>query len=196
MKIRILALAVLLLTGCGEMRLSDFTGSTPEFRPESWFLGRLKAWGYFEDRFGRIRREFTVEIEGTLDGEVLVLDERFVYADGERQTRVWRVSKLADGSYEGRADDVVGIATGRVAGRAMNWQYDFDLAVGGSTWRVRFDDWMLLQDEDVMLNRTTVSKWGVEFGTVVIFFRRLPAEATGSAVERDPATYHLQYAAE
>ncbi|MBZ0173301.1 MAG: DUF3833 family protein, partial [Phycisphaerales bacterium] len=62
----------------------------------------------------------------------------------------------------GRADDVVGTATGIAYGKALNWQYDFDLKVGDRTIRVRFDDWMFRQDEKVMVNRATVSKFGIE----------------------------------
>jgi hypothetical protein len=160
------------------MRLDDYAGTGPSFLPEEYFAGRSRAWGYFTDRFGRIRREFTVEIDGTFDGETLVLDERFVYADGERETRVWTIRKLPGGLYEGRAGGVVGVAEGRVAGRAMNWRYDFDLPVGANTFRVHFDDWMLRQDEEVMLNHASVSKLGIEIGTVSIFFRKEKAAAS------------------
>lgn len=192
--IRVLALVVLLVTGCSEMRLSDFDKTVPAFLPERYFLGKTKAWGFFEDRFGKIRREFTVDIEGVVEGDRLRLDERFLYADGERQTRVWTIIRLGDGRYEGTAADVVGTATGEVNGRAMRWQYDFDLAFNGSTWRVRFDDWMLLQDDEVMLNRTTISKYGFELGTVVIFFRRV--ETSLSVLEGQAGAEHAQHAAE
>ena len=72
---------------------------------------------------------------------------------------------------------MVGTARGRIAGNAMYWAYDLDLPINGSTWRVRFDDWMLLQDEDVMLNKSTITKFGIELGEVFIFFRRLPGAA-------------------
>jgi hypothetical protein len=193
MKIRILALIVFLLSGCSEMRLSDYENTTPRFVPEEYFLGTTKAWGFFQDRFGTIRREFVVDIEGSMDGDTLVLDERFLYADGERQTRVWRIRKLSDGTYQGEADDVVGLATGRAVGRAMNWRYDFDLPVGGSTWRVQFDDWMLLQDEEVMLNRTSITKFGLELGTVVIFFSKRDREGSAGKGEA-PARYAEQAA--
>jgi hypothetical protein len=168
-------IGVLTLAGCSEMRVDDFAAATPVFKPEEYFLGRTKAWGFFQDRFGTIRRQFVVEIDGTMDDGTLVMDERFVYADGERATRVWRITPLGNGEYEGTAGDVVGIARGKVAGNAMNFAYELDLPIQGSTWRVRFDDWMLLQDAEVMLNKSTITKFGIELGEVFIFFRRLPA---------------------
>lgn len=185
------------------MKIDDFADTGPEFVPEEYFLGHTKAWGFFQDRFGTVRREFVVDIEGTMDGDVLVLDEDFVYADGEIDNRVWRIRHLGDGRYEGEADDIIGTATGERRGKAMRWGYDFDLAVGDRTWRVTFDDWMFLQqDPTVMINRTTVSKWGFTLGEVYIFFQKQPAEATdagddaASAWDGQTLAYGAQQAAE
>lgn len=188
------ALAVL-LTGCGGMNIEDYSGTAPAFRPEAYFEGQTRAWGFFQDRFGTIRREFTVDITGTVDGDVLVLDEDFTYADGERATRLWTIRRVGDGLYEGTAADVVGTARGRAVGRAMNWVYEFELPRGQSTMRVTMDDWMFLQDDEVMLNRTTVRKFGIKLGEVVIFFRKLPAAAS-LAGHRQAFAHLLQHAAE
>jgi hypothetical protein len=174
----LILMGVMALAGCSGMKIEDYAGKTPEFRPEEYFLGQTRAWGFFQDRFGNIRRQFVVDITGSMEGEVLVLDESFVYADGERAKRVWRIRPLGDGRYEGTAGDVIGVAQGRAVGNAMRWVYDFDLPVGENVWRVRFDDWMLQQDGEVMLNKSTVTKFGLELGEVFIFFRRLtPAGA-------------------
>jgi hypothetical protein len=152
------------------MKIGDFAGNTPELRIERYFAGRTHAWGVFEDRFGTLRRSFTVAIDGQWDGRELVLDERFVYADGETDRRVWRIVRTAEGSYEGRADDVIGTAVGRSAGNALNWTYEMALKVGGDRWRVRFDDWMWLQPGDALINRANVYRWGLWIGTVSLFF--------------------------
>ena len=94
------------------MQASDFKDSDPRFVVEEYFAGETRAWGLFEDRFGNLRRQFAVDITGTWDGRELVLDEQFDYSDGERDRRVWTITKLNDHAYEGRADDVVGVARG------------------------------------------------------------------------------------
>ncbi|BAI76015.1 lipoprotein (plasmid) [Azospirillum sp. B510] len=152
------------------MRIGDFAGNAPELRIERYFAGRTQAWGQFEDRFGRLRRSFTVAIDGGWDGRELVLDERFLYADGETDRRVWRIVKSGEGRYEGRADDVIGTARGQSAGNALNWTYEMALKVGGDRWRVRFDDWMWLQPGDALVNRANVYRWGLWIGTVSLFF--------------------------
>lgn len=189
-------LAILvLLTGCSSMKIEDFAGSSPAFVPEEYFLGQTKAWGFFQDRFGTIRREFVVTIDGTMDGDTLVLDEYFEYRDGETDRRVWRIKNTGNGNYEGRADDIIGVAKGEVKGRAMRWAYEHDLPVGDSTWRVTFDDWMFLQDDQVMMNRSSIFKFGFKLGDVVIYFTRV-AEGQDSAGIGQPSFAELQTAAE
>ena len=156
----------------GVVRLAEFQGTQPQLRLERFFVGQTFAYGLFEDRFGRVRRQFDVTIEGRLEGDVLVLDEEFRYMDGAREHRHWRISRVGEHGYSGEAAGVVGRAGGAVAGRALNWRYRYDLAVGRRTVRVDFDDWMFLHDERHLVNRATVSKWGLRLGTVWLFFER------------------------
>ncbi|OAN52387.1 hypothetical protein A6A04_01485 [Paramagnetospirillum marisnigri] len=154
------------------MKPADFAAAQPKLVLEEYFAGRTQAWGLFQDRFGTVKRQFTVEITGTWDGEQLVLDEQFLYNDGETDQRVWTIRKRADGGYEGRAADVVGVASGLSAGNALNWAYVMDLKVGDGTLRVAFDDWMFLQPGGAMINRARVSKWGIDVGEVTLFFMK------------------------
>ncbi len=173
------------------MRAEDFAGSEPRFVLEEFFAGHIRAWGIFQDRFGRVRRQFAVDIHGTWDGRTLTLVEDFTYSDGETEQRVWHVRKLDEHRYEGEADGVVGLATGRSYGNALNWQYDFELRVGGRSFRVHFDDWMLLQPGGVMINRATVRKWGLTIGEATIFFSPFRRDESGSADEDDVDAYGI-----
>lgn len=162
---------ILTVSGCTSMKPSDFTSNEPKLVLEEYFLGQSKAWGIFEDRFGNIRRQFFVDINGTMDGNTLILDESFVFSDGEKSTRQWRIKKTDEGHYVGEADDVVGLAHGVASGNALNWQYILDLSIGeNSKMKVKFNDWMFLQPDGVLLNRARVSKFGVEIGQVTIAF--------------------------
>jgi hypothetical protein len=172
---------VLALSGCRSMKVEDFAGAQPRLALEEYFAGHTRAWGIFEDRFGNLRRQFVVDIEGTWDGKTLVLDERFVYSDGERQRRVWKIVRTAPDTYEGRADDVVGTAVGKVAGNALTWTYQVDLAIAGRKWRVTFDDWMYLQPGGALINKADISKLGLRLGTVSIFFIHPADQAVSKA---------------
>lgn len=162
----------LVLTGCGSMKPQDFAQKHPRFDVFDYFEGNSRAWGIFEDRFGKLRRQFTVDITGTVRDDVLTLVEDFVYDDGETDRRIWTIRKTDEHAYEGQADDVLGTAIGSQYGNALNWSYDMDLRVGDGTWRVRFDDWMFLQPDGVLVNRARVRKWGFELGEVTLFFTK------------------------
>ena len=160
------------------MTSDDFTDKSPKFVLERYFHGKTRAWGLFEDRFGNVRRQFVVDINGNWDGTVLTLDEDFLFDDGEKDFRQWRIKKLKDGTYEGRADDVIGTAKGVASGNALHWSYILDLKRdGGSSIKVKLDDWMFLQSGGVLLNRARMSKFGIELGQITISFKRIEDEA-------------------
>jgi hypothetical protein len=172
LKRSLLSLFCLLLAGCNTMKIEDFAGNQPELKLEQYFLGGTWAWGIFEDRFGNFKRSFTVHIDGRMANGQLILDEDFLYNDGETDRRIWTITPQANGHYRGTAEDVVGEASGQVVGNALNWQYLLDLPVGEKLIRVKFNDWMFLQPNQVLFNKAIVSKWGVHLGTVLIFFSK------------------------
>ena len=178
-KLILLALLTLLLTACAGVEPQDYAGEGPSFRIEEYFDGRVQAWGMFQARNGEVRRRFTVDIDGTVEGDRITLDERFHYADGETDRRVWEIERIDEHTYEGRAGDVVDVATGKRYGNALNWQYTLALEVGDRTWNLQFDDWMYLTDEHTLINTAEVTKFGFRVGTVTLFFRRADA-ATAS----------------
>lgn len=168
-----LGAAGLALGGCASApAVVDYAAEGPALDLRRYFDGALTAHGMFSDRGGRVLRRFTVAMQARWSGDDGVLDEQFTYADGKRERRVWRLRHLGEGRYSGQADDVVGLAEGRAAGPALNWRYAMRLAVDGREWEVDFDDWMFLVDERVMLNRATMSKFGVRLGEVQLAFTR------------------------
>ena len=155
------------------MQIDKFKNAKPEFFLEDYFSGKVKAWGLFHDRFGNLKRTFEVDINGTLKSDLLVLDEKFLYDDGEKEQRIWKIKLLGEKRYSGTADDVVGEALGKASGNALNWTYKLNLKIKDSTIMVDFDDWMFLQDNKVLMNRAEVKKWGVTLGVVTITFLKL-----------------------
>ena len=135
--------------------------------------GPLEASGMFQNRQGEVLKRFHVKLLGTWSNDVGRLEEDFVYSDGATQRRVWTIIRIDAHHYTGTADVVVGIAQGEAYGNALNWRYTLALPVGKKVCKVKFDDWMFLMDEDVILNRPVMSKWGFRLGEVTLSFRRL-----------------------
>jgi len=143
----------------------------PPFLPERYFARRLEAYGVFVDRFGTIRRQFEVAVSGRQTESGFVLDESFRYDDGETEERRWDVTVLGNGRYEGRCADVVGVARGVCTANMLSWRYSFRLAMYGRKVTVRFDDVMVLQAGDILVNRATISKAGCRLVEVLLSFR-------------------------
>ena len=169
---------LLLAAGCSTVDVKRYAGQQPEFDLFDYFIGETRGWGIVQDRKGELLRQFVVDIKGSVNaaGE-LVLDEQFVWSDGEHSERIWTIERTGPHDFRGRAADVVGIAEGEVYGNALFWTYVLNLEARGSTWKVRFDDWMFLQPDGVLLNRATMSKFGFELAQVTIAFK--PIESTG-----------------
>ncbi|WP_018149473.1 DUF3833 domain-containing protein [Henriciella marina] len=168
----VLLAASVAVSGCVSNSLEDFSEAERTLRLEDYFLGETTAYGVFEDRFGKIRRQFKVDITGTVEGDTLTLVEEFDYSDGVRDTRTWTIEMLGNGRYRGTANDVPDMAEGRAVGNAFNWTYRVDLPVGDGTWNVGFDDWMYLLQDGVLLNRAFVTRFGIRIGEVTIAFRK------------------------
>ncbi|MBO1248578.1 DUF3833 domain-containing protein [Comamonas denitrificans] len=160
------------LTGCANPQVTDYAQERPLLELDRYFNGRILAHGVFQKRNGAVARRFTVVMDCHWEGNQGVLDEAFTYSDGTTERRIWRLTKHADGRYTGRADDVVGEAQGQTSGNAFRWNYTLRLPVDGKEYEVQFDDWMFLVDDRVLLNRATMSKFGVTLGEVLLSFTK------------------------
>jgi len=167
------ALVLLLLGGCGGLAIEQHAVAQPRFDPLEFFDGALEAHGLVQDWRGRVTRRFVVALQGRRNGDEVVLEEDFRYDDGERAERTWHIVRTAEGQWEGRAEDIVGVARGETAGNAMRWRYDMDVTVDGATWRISFDDWLWLIDEHHLVNRSRLRKFGLDVGEVTLSMRRL-----------------------
>jgi len=171
-KIWLLLVALVGLWGCSSVDVEKYRSETPVLDLRQYFNGTLEAHGIFQDRSGEVVKRFTVNIDARWQGDVGTLDEHFTYADGSTQRRVWTITRTGEGRYIGRADDVVGEARGEEAGNALRWRYVMALPVDGKVYNVDFDDWMFLIDDQVMLNRSLMSKYGFALGEVTLSLKR------------------------
>jgi hypothetical protein len=164
--------AVANLSGCASPTVDDYANQKPELNLRTYFNGMVDAWGIFTDRNGKVVKRFTVEMKCHWQNEQGILDEDFVYSDGTKEKRVWRLTDKGNGVYVGTAGDVVGIAEGQTKGNAFNWRYTLALPVDGSILNVQMDDWMYLMNDRVMLNKARMTKLGVHLGDVTLSFTR------------------------
>lgn len=167
----VVSLLFAILVGCAS-ELEDYQDAEPRFDLFEYFQGHSTAWGMVQDYTSKQTRRFEVKIEGSVEGNTLTLVEDFVFSDGETSQRIWTIERMGAGLYQGSADDIIGVATGREVGNALQWQYDFELVMDDSTIVVAFDDWLFRQDEKHVFNLTKIKKFGIEVGRITLFFQK------------------------
>lgn len=172
MKIKVL-LAVLtcgIFVGCSSISIEDFTDNKPEFIPEEYFNGKMKAYGIVKDRSGKIIRSFKGDLVGSWDAEGTgTLDEHFVYNDGEELDRVWKLSPTdSPKEFSATAGDIVGVAPMVANGNTVMIDYTMLVPYGKSTVEVNVRDWLHLQEDGVIINHSKMKKFGFEVGELVI----------------------------
>lgn len=145
---------------------------TAPFDLLSWLEGRTLAEGVFEDRGGRVRRRFTVELNGTADANTLRLNERFIFDNGDRQERTWVLTRGPGRIFTGRAEDSVSEAHGRFDEGVAYLSSKLWLKVGKRKIAMHFDDAFYPAGAGLVLNRSTMSKWGIRLGQILIQFRK------------------------
>jgi hypothetical protein len=161
-----------LAAACAAVAPAEYAAETPPLDLERYFQGTVDGWGMVQDRSGKVLRRFHVRIDASWRDGVGTLDEWFDWSDGKKERRVWTIAKAGDGRYTGEAADVVGRATGVAAGNALQWRYVLKLAPEQGGYEVSLDDWMYLVDEDTLLNRSVITKFGIRFADITIAFRR------------------------
>jgi hypothetical protein len=175
-KFSLLLLMILSLSSC-TTQLEDYQETSPSFDIKTYFTGNLIAWGMVQDYTDNVTRRFCVELNGQWQGNEGELKEVFYFADGEVSYRNWQLTKLAQGKYQGSAEDVVGQAFGQQVGFAFQWQYKLLVPIDGDEIQFLLDDWMYQIDDYRVFNRTKMKKFGVMLAEITLFFdKQLPAK--------------------
>ncbi len=154
------------------MKPEDYKDTKPIINIEEYFQGNIKAWGMLQGRSGEVKRQFVADMKGEFDGENLILDETFIWNDGEKQKRRWIIKKTGDHTYEGTAPDVAGVAKGAAYGSAFKFEYKLLIPYKNKKIKVKFDDWIFMQDQKTAINKATLSKFGFKVGELTVFFKK------------------------
>ena len=166
------ALLAATLAGCSAPKPEQYASEQPQLDIQRYFNGTLDAHGMFQDRSGAVVKRFVVVMRCQWQGDSGTLDEDFTYSDGSKQKRLWTLHKNGAGSFTATAPDVIGVAQGVATGNALRWTYVLAQPVGDKVYNVDMEDWMFLIDDKVMLNRTAMSKFGVNLGSVTLSFAK------------------------
>ncbi|MBB6523033.1 DUF3833 domain-containing protein [Pseudoteredinibacter isoporae] len=170
-----MATVLIALAGC-TTQPEDIRLAGPALDPKAFFSGQMTANGIVQDYKGRQLRSFTADIVGQWQGDIGLLDEHFVFDDGEEQHRCWKL-KVDGQKLTGTAGDVVGMAEGKFSGNALIWAYTLELPEHQGGWSVNLDDRLFLLNPKKLLNRTRMSKLGLPVGEITLVIDKVSEQA-------------------
>ena len=173
LKTILLGLCAVALSACSSVKVEDYATNKPLLVSETFFDGKLEAHGIVKNRGGKVIRYFSADIDAWWENGVGTLDERFIFDDGEAQTRVWKLEKNEDNSYRATAGDVIGEGRMKISGNALFLDYVLRVPYDGATIDLRIDDRMYQVSDRVLLNESIMTKFGVEVGEVTLVILKL-----------------------
>lgn len=185
LKILPLLLLFTLASACSRITVQDYAAFQPVLQPEVFFDGYLTAHGMVKDRGGRVIRTFNADIDASWENGVGTLVEDFVFDDGEIQQRIWTLKPQGDGRYSGTAGDVIGAGELALSGNSLFLDYVLRIPYGDSTVDVRVDDRMYLISPDVLINESSLKKFGIRVGSLDLVILRQQGESPNRIVKRD-----------
>jgi hypothetical protein len=174
--IRTLLLFSLLGISACSADITQYRANTPVLDHMQFFSGKLCAWGTVHDYTGQVTRRFIADIDGTATESSFELDEVFLFDDGTKQTRLWKFTKTAEG-WDGTAGDVVGVAKGKFIGNMMHLEYDLDIPMDDDSIVISMDDELHLIDENNMLGKTIMTKFGITVGEINLLMQKQQQES-------------------
>ncbi|MFT6072635.1 MAG: hypothetical protein ACJARD_000071 [Alphaproteobacteria bacterium] len=164
----------LLLSACGKSEPNpDFTDTKNILNIQEFFATKASGSGVFFDYADKAYRHFYVTFEGEKKGDDFFLTEDFVWSDGEKQQRIWHLVFQDDKNFTGTADDVVGIAKGKLLNNSLHMLYTLRVKrENGDMIDLNMDDRMYLTEKNVIINRAKAKKYGITVGELVATFSK------------------------
>ncbi|MFU8765111.1 MAG: DUF3833 domain-containing protein [Haliea sp.] len=160
------------LAGCTPVTVQDYADNRPLLVPEEFFQGQLTAHGVIKNRSGKVIRYFNADIKAYWENGIGTLEEDFIFDDGEPERRVWTLTPQADGSYTGTAGDVIGDGQITLAGNSMFLDYVLRIPYNDGTLDLRIDDRMYLVNPTMLINESTMTKFGVRVGEILLVIEK------------------------
>lgn len=158
--------------GCSPVTVQEYADNRPLLVPEEFFQGQLSAHGVIKDRSGKVIRYFNADIRAFWENGIGTLEEDFIFDDGEPERRVWTLTPQADGTYIGTAGDVIGDGQITLAGNSMFLDYVLRIPYNDGTLDLRIDDRMYLVNPTMLINESTMTKFGVRVGEILLVIEK------------------------
>lgn len=172
LKLSLLVLCLTLVSACASVSVEDYQKNQPRMDVREFFDGNLSAHGIVKNRSGEVIRYFNATIIASWKNGVGKLDETFYFDDGEEQKRIWVIQPDGSGNFSATANDVIGSSKMNVSGNSLFMQYILRIPYEDDTLDLQIDDRMYRVSDRVVINESTMRKWGFEVGKIVLVIEK------------------------
>ncbi|CCK76382.1 conserved hypothetical protein [Oleispira antarctica RB-8] len=163
---------LLFLTACSSVDITQYKENQPRLVLDQFFNGELTAHGILKNRSGEVTRYFNVTMTGTWDDQgVGTLAEKFIFNDDSIEFRTWTFTPIETGSgiqYQATANDTLAPTMIDLSGNAFFMNYDLMINYQGDDIDVNIDDKMYLINDDVIINESVMTKYGIEVAYITL----------------------------
>jgi len=173
-KLSLLLIGISLLSACASVSVEDYAGNQPRMDVREFFDGDLSAHGVVKNRSGEVIRYFNATIDASWENGIGKLDETFYFNDGEVQKRIWFLTPDDDGQLNGTANDVIGSSVLKVAGNSLFMKYILRIDYDDDSLDLEIDDRMYRVSDRVVINESTMRKWGFTVGQIILVIEKTP----------------------
>lgn len=178
MKAYLLIVFSFLTLSCSSIDINNYKDNNPKLDLKTYFSGNLTAHGIIKDRSGQVIRYFNVEMQGRwLKDGTGILKEKFIFDDGSIDYRTWTFSPFKKNNqlhYLAKANDTIEPVLINISGNAFFMNYDLLIDYEGNEIEVRIEDKMYLINNDVMINESTMIKYGLDVGYITLTIIKAP----------------------
>ena len=188
MKFITATILLLLLTACSSVDINQYKQNQPKLVLDQFFDGELTAHGILKNRSGDVIRYFNVTMTGSWDENgVGTLAEKFIFNDESIQFRTWTFTPLnisnqattnhataketedfSTVQYQATANDTLAPTLIDLSGNAFFMNYDLLINYQGDDIDVNINDKMYLINENVIINESIMTKYGIEVGYITL----------------------------
>jgi hypothetical protein len=136
--------------------------------------GTLEGAGVVINWRGESTDSFVVKIRASWQGSLGKIEEEYTYSDGRAERRILIIDYYRDDAFTATADDILGRAKGRTNTKQLSMQYTQKLKSKSRTLTLRMFDKRYLLNEQVMIVKIRMRKWGVNVGEILMTLRKIP----------------------
>ncbi len=130
-----------------------------EFTLEGFFAGETIAKGQIFSKLAGAGRSFQMTTKGSWDGEVLTLQEKYIYASGVEK-RLWSFKKIGKSRYLVESEEILQPSELIIEGRVAKLEYKKKIPRGGGKKpvKVTFKEEWIFKPNGVLESRTELKK--------------------------------------